>query len=131
MSKLRNLIEQGPKLCGAIFHEQWSFPYLAAFDADRLKKTKIFDLKPGQTIEDRLEILKGIYLASGVNVRRAGYWIDLITLCAYSYAVAQGHTEFASRRDTLAGMLSTVEGDNLEIASVMSVQEASTLTIWD
>lgn len=130
MSKLRNLIEQGPALCGAVNAPRFAKIFLHAFDDEISDKASVFSHKDGETIEDRLEILKGLYLASGVNSRKAGYWVDLLTLCAYSYAVAKGREDLAIRRNSLAGMLSTVEGENPDIASVMSVSDASTLTTW-
>lgn len=130
MSKLRNLIEKGPTLVGAQYPDQWVFLFLAAFDADRLKKTTVFDLKDGQSIEDRLEILRGILLASGVNARKAGYWIDLVILYAYSCAVAKGRNDLEIRRKSLETMLSDMESEHPEIAAVMPVSKAATATQW-
>jgi hypothetical protein len=131
MSKLRELIEKGPKLCGSIKHDHWSYIFLHAFDKEVSDKASVFAHKDGESIESRFEILNALHMAGGVERPKVEYWISLLKLCAYSYAVHKGNVELEHRRNKLAGLLSTEEGDNLEIASVMSVQEASTLTFWD
>lgn len=130
MSKLRDLIEHGPTLCGVANPERWSAIFLHAFDSELASKSSVFAQKPSEAIEDRMEILGGLYLAKGAEHKNVAYWINLITLCAYSYAVAQGKTELADTRDRLAAFLSVQESSNVGVASIMSVSDASALTVW-
>jgi hypothetical protein len=130
MSKLRELIEKGPALCGAKKHEHWSYVFLSAFDKEVAEKGSVFSHRDGESIESRLEILNALHMANGSDSPKVEYWISLLKLCAYSYAVHKGDVELEQRRNKLAGLLATEESENLEIASVMSVQEASTLSTW-
>lgn len=130
MSKLRELVEQGPTLCEAKNPERWAALFAHAFDSEVANRTSVFAQKPEESVEDRLEILQGLHLAKGVNADIVNYWIGLLTLCAYSYAVTKGREELAEKRNKLAGMLSLDEGNNHAVASVMTVSEASTLSTW-
>lgn len=133
MSKLRDLIGQGPELCGVkgINAQRWSKKYLDIFDEEVANPDSLFASFGDEKVEDRLNILTGLYMASGAKHSKVAYWIGLVILCAYSYAVAKGMDKLGETRDHLAGVLSVQESSNVEIASVMSVADASTLTFWD
>ena len=132
MSKLRNAIEFAPEFIGLTGDnaKRWAFPLLAMFDADVAKATDVFDLKPGESIEDRFDPLNGLYMAKGARREKVAYFIGLMMLAALSCAVAKGKTEHEEARNRLAGVLSLQEQSNLDMASVYSVADASTQTTW-
>lgn len=130
MSQLRDLIEQGPKICGAKNHERWSRLFTLAFDHEIAKKDSVFSAKDDETIEDRLETLAALFMADGVEEMKVGYWIDLITLAAYSYAVAKGKHEYRDRLFELKKEVEAEQDEQPELTSVMSVEAASTLSFW-
>lgn len=132
MSNLRNCVELGPELVGVegINAKRWGKKYLNLFVQDAGKETNLFDLQPGETIEDRLDVLNGLYMAKGAQRVKVHYWICLLTLAAYSYAITKGQKELEPARNTLAGYLSTKESQFPEIAAVYSVAQASTQGQW-
>lgn len=131
MSKLHDLIEKGPELCGVKNPERWSEMFLHVFNVEISDKMSAFAFQEGEAIEDRLDVLNGLYNAKGAQFIKVAFWVGLIHLCAYSYAVSKGNEMLACGRDRLMDFLAGQEADNQEIASVMSVQEAGTLTAWN
>lgn len=131
MSKLHDLIEKGPALCGVKNPERWSEMFLHVFNVEISDKLSAFASQDSESIEDRLDVINGLYNAKGAQFIKVAFWIGLLQLCAYSYAVSKGHDELTLGRDRLMDFLAGQEVDNQEIASVMSVQEAGTLTAWN
>ena len=132
MSKLRDAIAFAPKFVGVEGYgvDRWAFPLLAIFDADATKSTTVFDVMPGESIEDRLDPLKGLYMAKGAVSDKVSYFIGLMTLAAYSYAVSKGRTDLEDKRNSLAGYLAKLEASYVDMASVYSVSEASVQGQW-
>ena len=129
-SALYRLIEEGPGLVGAKNPTRWAKPYLDVFLHEKANPESIFAWKDEESIEERLEIMSGLYMARGASQKKVAYLINLITLKAYTCAVQNGRQELANRRDLLAGWLSVQEGDNVEIAQIMTVSEAATNGQW-
>lgn len=130
MSKLRDLIEQGPALCAVRNADQWSALYLGAFDAEVADKGSAFATQEGQSIGDRLEVLKGIYRADGCIAWKADYWIMLLTLCAVSYAISQKREGLEEDHDNLLAKLTIQEPDVPKFSAIMPVAEAGVLSNW-
>jgi len=101
------------------------------FNVEVSDKLSAFASGEGEAIEDRMDILNGLYNAKGAQFIRVAFWVGLLQLCAYSYAVSKGREDLVAGRDRLKEFLLNQEADNHEIASVMSVEEAGTLTFWD
>lgn len=132
MSKLREFIERAPDLIGVEGHnaKRWAFPLLAMFDADVAKDTDIFDLKPGEELEDRFDVLNGLYMAKGAKREKVAFFIGQMILAAYSCAVSKGLEEYVEKRDRLAEHQARLEPENAELAAVLSVADASTMSLW-
>lgn len=132
MTKLRNAIEFAPEFVGVTGQnaKRWAKTLLDQFDADAAGLSTEFDTDPGEDFEDRFDILRGLYMAKGADHPKVGFFIGLMILAGYSYAIHKGKTEYAEERDRLAGHLSTLEAKNPEMASVYSVADASTQTVW-
>lgn len=130
MSNLRTLVAVGPALCGAKNPDRWGDLFLLAFDEEIKNKESSFSHKQGEDVADRLEILRGLYTASGVDAEKVEYWIGLLRLCAYSYADHKGLRSYRVKKDALAQSMSTLELYNPEFAEVMSVADASVQTTW-
>lgn len=130
MSKLHELIEKGPALCGAYKPERWAMMFTHAFNIEIADKISAFASDMGERIEDRLDVLNGLFNAKGAEFEKVSYWVSLLTLCAYSYALAKGRDDLRDVHASLKEFLLDQEADHAPIASVMSVQEASVLTTW-
>lgn len=130
MSKLKTLIEKGPALCGVHAPERWAQMFSHVFNVEVADRLSAFASGDGEAIEDRMDVLNGLYNAKGAQFIQVAFWVGLLQLCAYSYAVSKGREDLKAGRDRLKEFLLNQEADNQEIASVMSVEEASTLTQW-
>ena len=130
MSDLSNFIANGPRLCGAVNHERWADQFVHAFEKEKADHESVYAHKEGETIEDRLEVLYGIFSAKGVNPAKAQYFIDTLRLASAAYAVSKGRVELTEKVRTLTAVLTAQEADNEELASVLSVSAASTLSQW-
>ncbi len=132
MSKLRDFIYQGPGLCGlsGVNAIRWGESFVNLFDKEIADKGSVFALQDGESIEHRLDVLNGLYMARGANRAKVSFFIGCLMLAAMACAEAKGDTEHAEPKDRLKGILEAQEADNAELASLMSVQEASTLSQW-
>lgn len=132
MSKLRELIEKAPELAGiqGAHAKRAAKALLYAFDAELADKDSVFAAVPGESIEDRMFLLRLLFIAPGVNWSKASYIIELINVYAHSCAVAKGRKDLEERRNMLAGALSTQESSNLEVAEVMTVADAASASRW-
>ena len=133
MSDLRNAVEKSAELVGVtgIHGVRWSKTLLKMFDDDIAKKDDAFDLQPGESIEDRLAILRILYMAPGADWPKVAYLINLFILFATSCAIAKGKTSLCERRDAMAASLAVEEPDQPEISAVLSVATAATASKWE
>jgi len=133
MSKLREFIYQGPGHCGVegINAKRWGEKYLDLFDKEKLDKDSVFAFQPGETIEDRLDILNGLYMAKGAKRDKVDFYIGTLKLATMSCAIHKEYTEYTGPKERLQAVLKAQEPDNAKLASVMSVDEAGTLTFWE
>lgn len=133
MSKLRDFIYEGPRQCGVegINAKRWGEKYAKLFDDEIADKESIFALQPGETIEDRLDILNGLYMAKGAKRDRVAFYIGTIMLAAMSCAIAKGMTEYTGPKERLQAVLKAQEPDNAKLASIISVDEAGTMSLWE
>lgn len=131
MSKLFELITKGPSLVGAKNPERWEAVFRFAFLSELADKKSVFAKKDGESVEDRLELINGLSLASGVDPDKVAYWTDLVTLTAHSYALAKGDTAGdKATQMALAEDLAVEETLYPDISAVMTVQEAVALSQW-
>lgn len=131
MSKLFELIAKGPSLVGAKNPERWEAVFCFAFSDELADKKSVFAKKDGESIEERLELIKGILMASGVDPDKAAYWIDLVTLASHSYALVKGDPAGdIAMQMALAKDLTVQESLYPDISAIMTVQKASTLSQW-
>jgi hypothetical protein len=130
MSKLRELIEKGPGLCGAKNADRWAKQFLLTFDYELDNPESVFASANGEDINDRLEVLQGLFAANGTTISKVSYWIALLTLASSAYALSKGNDGLEFVVKTLAEDLAKKEPENPEFASIMTVQEASTLGNW-
>lgn len=133
MSKLRDLIEKAPELAGiqGAHAKRASEALLHVFDKEIADKESVFAAVTGESIEDRMFLLRLLFIAPGVDWTKAAYIIELINVYAHSCAVAKGRKDLEERRNMLAGALSTQEPSNLKVAEVMTVADAATARVWD
>lgn len=133
MSDLRNAVEHSAELVGVtgIHGARWSKSLLRMFDDDIAKADSTFDRQPGEPIEDRLAILRILYMAPGADWKKVAYLINLFILCATSVDVHKGCVALIPRRDALAASLEVEEPSHPEISATLSVATAKTLTSWN
>jgi hypothetical protein len=131
MSKLRDLIEQGPKLVGAINHERWSKALTLQFDHEVKNKNSVFAAKKDETTENRLETLNGLYVADGVDAVKTKYLIDLINLYSKSYSQFKGQEGLSDSIEYLANDLQEKEKHYLDISKLCSVNDAKFCSEWN
>jgi hypothetical protein len=133
MSTLRDFISKGPGHCGltGINAKRWGEKYVILFDAEKADPGSIFALQDGETIEDRFDVLNGLYMARGANRGKVAFYIGTLMLAAMSCAIAKGKSEYEVPKKRLQESLKAQEPDNAEMASVMSVDQAGTMSIWD
>ena len=132
MSNLREFIYQGPGHCGVtgINAKRWGEKYADLFDKEISDKESVFALQDGETIEDRFDVLNGLYMARGARREKVAFYIGTLMLSAMSCAIAKGYAEYQGPKDRLQASLKAQEPDNAKLASVMSVDEAGTLSTW-
>jgi len=136
MSNLREFIYQGPGHCGVtgingINAKRWGEKYAKMFDDEIADKGSVFALQDGESIEDRFDVLNGLYMARGARREKVAFYIGTLMLAAMSCAVAKGLTEYIGPKERLQAVLKAQEPDNAKLASVMSVDQAGTMTFWD
>jgi hypothetical protein len=132
MSKIREFIYQGPGHCGVtgINAQRWGEKYADLFDKEKANPNSVFALQDGESIEDRFDVLNGLYMARGANRSKVGYYIGTLMVAAMSCAIAKGYTEYLGPKERLQASLKPQEADNEKMAAVLSVEEAGTMTVW-
>lgn len=133
MSKLRNIITQAPTLAGArgAFAEQATDALVGIFEKELQDPKSVYRQREGQSIEDRLFLLRAILKGTpGVDQAKADYIVNVVTLYAYSCAVAGGREDLELQRNALAGKLDAEESENLDVAAVITVADAATALRW-
>lgn len=134
MSKLRNIITQAAELAGArgAFAEQATDAIVGIFNKELSDPKSAHRWREGQSIEDRLFLFRAILRGTpGVDQRKVEYIDGLVTLYAYSCAVANARQDLEAKRFGLSMKLAAEEVDNPEVAQVLSVTEASVARVWD
>jgi hypothetical protein len=133
MSNIREFIYQGPGRCGVtgINAQRWGKKYVTIFNDEIADPNSVFALQDGETIEDRFDVLNGLYMACGARREKVAFYIGTLMLAAMSCAVAKGYTEYTGPKERLYAVLKAQEPDNAKMSAVMSVDEASTMTFWD
>jgi len=130
MSKLRDLIEQGPALCGAKNAARWSKSFLLQFDDELQDPSSVFAARERETVAERLETLWALKQARGIDELKVEYWGNLITLAALSYGVSKGIEAMREQQEVFKRILIDQEPQYPDISALMTVQEASTLGNW-
>lgn len=133
MSKLRDFIYHGPAHCGVdgINAKRWGEKYADLFDKEISDSGSVFALQDGETIEDRFDVLNGLYMARGAKREKVAYYIGTLKLAAMSCAIAKGFDEYSGPKERLEAVLKAQEPDNAEMASALSVDKAGTMSFWD
>lgn len=133
MSNLRDFIYHGPAHCGVtgINAKRWGETFADLFDKEIADKESVFALQDGETVEDRFDVLNGLYMARGARREKVAYYIGTLMLAAMSCAIAKGYTEYTGPKERLYAVLKAQEPDNEKLASVMSVDSASVMTSWN
>jgi hypothetical protein len=133
VSDLELLIANGPRLVGVAGanEKRWSNRFHGAFLEDLLKTNPIWDAEDGETIDSRLDFLKGLYMAAGADESKVSFWIGLIVLKAHTHAIQEhGREDLKTTHESIRVILAEKEADNPEFAQYMTVEQAATQGNW-
>lgn len=133
MSKLREFIYQGPGHCGVtgINAKRWGETFSDLFDKEIHDGKSSFAMMPGETVEERLDVLNGLYMAKGAKREKVAFYIGTLMLAAMSCALAKGYLEYQGHKERLQAVLKAQEPDNAKMTAVLGVDEAGTMTFWE
>lgn len=134
MSKLREFFVKLPEVCGVepevacMYGEHLG----KLFDHEVKNPESVFRYRPGQSPRARLAPAFAGWsgLLHTDNLGKLEYARNLAVLCATSYAFTKGIAD-QWEVDELAEILYRAEPAYPEIAALMSVDEAATLTNWN
>jgi len=130
MSKLREFFVGLPAACGAKNAEQWGGVNGLQFDFEVANPSSVFD-GTGKTIHERLETAFGWAGRDFAKVDVETYARNLAALVSLAYAVnAKGRDDLKDEADLLASTLKLAEPQFPTVSALLTVDQASTQSIW-
>lgn len=130
---LEGLIANGPMLCGVTGANElrWSNRFHGAYLEEIHGQETIWNAEEGESIDSRLDFLKGLYMAAGAVESKVRFWIGLIVLKAHTHAIEEhGREDLKTTRDSIHAILEAEEAQNPEFAQYMTVEQAATSSQW-
>jgi hypothetical protein len=130
MSELSDFIASGLKICGAVDHERLTDVLVYAFEKEKADHGSVYARKPGESVEDRLELVALMRNARGVDPEKFDHFYGVLRLASYAYGAHKGDHTHKEKIRTLTAVLTATEANNEELSGVMSVSAASTASQW-
>lgn len=133
VSDLELHIINGPRLCGVTGanEKRWSKQFHEAYLEEILNPDSVFKQEKGESIDSRLDVLKGLFMAAGAVEAKVSLWIGLIVLRAHSHAIIEhGQEDLKETRDSIVTILKPMEEAHPEVAQYMTVEAAATQSNW-
>lgn len=131
MSLHRDIVARGAKACGAERHWKWEEDFLEKFDAEKEGRSKLHARKQGESVRERMEVLRGLHGAEGVNHDKVDVWIDALVFGAECVDLNRAGLPLTEALlDDRAVLLAAAE----EYPDVITAQEVEALavaTAWD
>lgn len=131
MSLIRDIVARGPKACGAERHWKWEEDFLEKFDAEKEGRSKIHVRRDGESARERMEVLKGLHGADGVDHDAVDMWIDAIVFGAECIDLnRQGLPLTEAILEDKAVLLAAAE-DNPEVITAQEVEALAVASKWE
>jgi len=133
MSKIRQLLVEAPGWVGLYDAKRWSKIAEIAFDEEVADKDSVGARLPDETIPDRLRtVLAWRNYIPSLEGRQIGDYVnDLIVFAAMSVDRNRGCEIDIAWWETLKSDLKANESKYPQVASILTVDEASTLDYWN
>lgn len=130
MSKIRDYFISIPKVCGVSNSEAWGEMNRLAFDHEIANPGSVFSRLDTVSVEERLLPAFGFMVCPSVSKDSAEYAIKLATLASMAYGLTKG---IGDKLDVsrLTEEVKMLEPWYPQVSNLLTVDEASTLTVWD
>jgi len=127
---LRKFLIDGPKLFGAVNHERLAWLIETMFDHEIDFPESVFAHQKGESIDNRLESIRMMGSAAGVDQGKFAFWMDLVTLYATSCAIHAGAVDETFNHGELVASLSVRAKLYTEFTDILTVDQAAQATQW-